>query len=322
MLGKRKPWCCPLSFCIKRSWQEKGSMIKRNSSPSPDGNIFALSSLFNLFQNQAVSVGFIFTLLCLVLTVSTASAQTRQKRASARSEERSRRVNNEELDAEDESDEPEDAKPTQNPLVRKTAITNAVRPGASVTDRSALTNDIVIISRAPETAALRPTLRSGATTSNTPNIWPVMGPLSSGYGTRHNPFGGRSFEFHKGQDIVVPIGTPVMATADGVVVSAGWHKGYGNGIYIDHGNGIMTRYGHLSRINVTEGQQVKRGDLIGLSGSTGRSTGPHLHYEVRIDGEAINPLQYLPAIQPVAPAAAHTPASTSTAPQAQSGMQN
>lgn len=295
-------------------------MIKRNSSPSPDGNILALSSIFNLLQKQTVSVSFIFTLLCLVLTVSTASAQTRQKRASAKVEERSRRINNEDVGEEDESDEPEDAKPTQNPLVRKTAITNAIRPGASVADRPALTNDIVIISRAPETAALRPTLRAGVTAANTPNIWPVTGPLSSGYGTRHNPFGGRSFEFHKGQDIVVPTGTPVMATADGVVVSAGWHRGYGNGIYIDHGNGIMTRYGHLSRIDVTEGQQVRRGDLIGLSGSTGRSTGPHLHYEVRIDGEATNPLQYLPMIQPVQ--TAHPPAASTPAPQAQSGMQN
>ena len=295
-------------------------MIKRHSSPSPDGNNFALSSLFNLLQNQTVSVGFIFTLLCLVLTVSTASAQTRQKRASARTEERSRRVNNEDVDEGDESDEPENAKPPQNPLVRKTAITNAVRPGTQVTDRPALTNDIVIISRAPEAAATRTTLRTGATASNTPNIWPVTGPLSSGYGTRHNPFGGRSFEFHKGQDIVVPTGTPVMATANGVVVVASWRKGYGNGIYIDHGNGIMTRYGHLSRIDVVVGQNVKRGDLIGLSGSTGRSTGPHLHYEVRVDGEATNPLAYLPTIQPV-PAAAHTPASTPSS-QTQTGLQN
>ncbi|MDQ3817969.1 MAG: M23 family metallopeptidase [Acidobacteriota bacterium] len=297
-------------------------MINRNSSPAPGDNTFALSLLFNLLRKRRVAASFLFTLLCLVLAVSTASAQTRSARASASSEERSRRVNNDEVGEEDESDEADDARPQQNPLVRKTAITNAVRPGASVADRQALTNDIVIISRAPVTAALRPTLRAGATAANTPNIWPVTGPLSSGYGTRHNPFGGRSYEFHKGQDIVVPIGTPVMATADGVVVSAGWHKGYGNGIYIDHGNGIMTRYGHLSRIEVTEGQQVKRGQLIGLSGSTGRSTGPHLHYEVRIDGEAINPLQYLPSMQPVAPAAAHPTASTPTAPQAQSGMQN
>lgn len=298
-------------------------MIKIDSSPSPARNRFALLSLVNLLRKQSVSVSFLFTLLCLVLTVSAvASAQTRQKRAGARTEERVRRVNNDEVNEEDESDEPDDARPPQNPLVRKTAITNAVRPGAQVTDRPALTNDIVIISRAPEASATRTTLRAGATAANTPNIWPVTGPLSSGYGTRHNPFGGRSYEFHKGQDIVVPVGTPVMATADGVVVSAGWHKGYGNGIYIDHGNGIMTRYGHLSRIDVTVGQAVKRGDLIGLSGSTGRSTGPHLHYEVRIDGEAINPLQYLPAVQPVAPAAAHTPASTPTAPQAQTGLQN
>src|ERR1051325_8002891 len=111
---------------------EKGSMIKTNSSPSPVCNFFALSSLSNLFQNKKVSVGFIFTLLCLVLTVSTgASAQTRATRTSARTEERSRRVNNGEVDEEDESDEPVDTRPQQNPLVRKTAITNAVRPGAS-----------------------------------------------------------------------------------------------------------------------------------------------------------------------------------------------
>ena len=111
---------------------------------------------------------------------------------------------------------------------------------------------------------------------------------------RNDPFGGPSVEFHKGQDISAPTGTPVNATADGVVVIAGWVKGYGNGIYIDHGNGISTRYGHLSRIDVVVGQPIKQGQHLGLVGSTGRSTGPHLHYEVRINGQAINPLTYLP----------------------------
>jgi murein DD-endopeptidase MepM/ murein hydrolase activator NlpD len=282
-----------VSFCVK-SLLRKGSMIKnRARSPFPLLNLFPSSSIFQF--------GFIFALACLLLNVSSASAQTRGKRAVAKSEERSRRVDNEDLSEEDESDEPDDARPATppaNPQVRKTSLTYAPRPGQTVTDRPALTNDIIIISRAPEASANRPTLKpnmTGPASNYMPSIWPVMGPLSSGFGGRHNPFGGAGYEFHKGQDIAAQWGTPVIATADGVVVSACWHKGYGNGIYIDHGNGIETRYGHLSRIDVTEGQQIKRGQQIGLVGSTGRSTGPHLHYEVRINGEAINPLPYLPS---------------------------
>ncbi|HUQ33786.1 MAG TPA: M23 family metallopeptidase, partial [Pyrinomonadaceae bacterium] len=161
-----------------------------------------------------------------------------------------------------------------------------------------LTNDIVIISRAPEAAAVRRPLapKAGAALSSVPSIWPVVGSLRSGVGTRSNPFGGSSIEFHKGQDIAAPTGTPVSVTADGVIIIAGWVKGYGNGIYVDHGNGITTRYGHLSRIDVVVGQTVKQGERIGLVGSTGRSTGPHLHYEVRINGEPTSPILYLPSI--------------------------
>jgi murein DD-endopeptidase MepM/ murein hydrolase activator NlpD len=115
-------------------------------------------------------------------------------------------------------------------------------------------------------------------------------------GVRSNPFGGSSLEYHKGQDIAAPIGTPVIATADGTVVIAGWLRGYGWVVYIDHGNGISTRYGHLSRIDVTVGQSIKRGEQLGLVGSTGRSTGPHLHYEVRINGQPVSPLLYLPPL--------------------------
>ncbi len=270
---------------------------------SPVRRILSSSYISSLFQSSGVTLGLV--LLCLALNVATASAQTRQKRAAAKAEERSRRVDNEELDDEDQSDEPENTKqtPPPNPYVRKTALTYSNRPGTQTSP--ALTNDIIIISRAPEASANRATLapRTGSASAYIPSIWPVMGPLSSGFGSRHNPFGGSSYEFHKGQDIAAPIGTPVIATADGVVVSARWHKGYGNGIYIDNGNGIETRFGHLSRIDVVEGQSIKRGQQIGLVGSTGRSTGPHLHYEVRINGEATNPLSYLPALTPPTAAA-------------------
>ncbi len=127
-----------------------------------------------------------------------------------------------------------------------------------------------------------------------PNIWPVKGDLDSGFGGRRNPFGGSSYEYHEGQDIEAQIGTPVSATANGTVLCAGWQNGYGQVVYIDHGNGLQTRYGHLSQINVSVGQTISRGETVGLVGSTGRSTGPHLHYEVRINNQPVNPISYLP----------------------------
>jgi murein DD-endopeptidase MepM/ murein hydrolase activator NlpD len=128
-----------------------------------------------------------------------------------------------------------------------------------------------------------------------PSIWPVEGgETTDGFGFRGNPFGGGSSEFHPGQDIAAPRGTPVFATADGIVIKADWQNGYGQTVVIDHGNGLTTRYGHLSKIEVTQGQEIKRGEELGQVGSTGRSTGPHLHYEVRISDVAVSPLHYLP----------------------------
>jgi murein DD-endopeptidase MepM/ murein hydrolase activator NlpD len=189
----------------------------------------------------------------------------------------------------------------QIPLVRKTAMTYTPRTETpSSAQRPALVNDVTIISLAAEeskvTDRLPATSLKAGSARNTPSIWPVVGPLRSGFGGRSNPFGGSSYEFHKGQDISAPWGTPVVATADGVVTIAGWLRGYGWVVYVDHGNGLSTRYGHLSRIDVAVGQTLKRGEQLGLVGSTGRSTGPHLHYEVRINGEAINPIPYLPTI--------------------------
>ncbi|MDX6528101.1 MAG: hypothetical protein QOH41_391 [Blastocatellia bacterium] len=131
----------------------------------------------------------------------------------------------------------------------------------------------------------------------TPSIWPVMGKLESGVGGRRNPFGGRGFEFHEGQDIDAARGTPVEVAASGRVTIAGWQRGYGNVVYVDHGAGLSTRYGHLSEIDVSVGQSVTRGQTIGLVGSTGRSTGPHLHYEVRINNQPVDPRPYLPGAE-------------------------
>lgn len=128
----------------------------------------------------------------------------------------------------------------------------------------------------------------------TPSIWPVSGEMTDGFGGRRNPFGGVSSEFHPGQDIATIWGSPVEVTAAGTVTFAGWQNGYGNVVVVDHGRGLTTRYGHLSQIGVAEGQQVNRGDVIGNVGSTGRSTGPHLHYEVRINDEPVDPRSYLP----------------------------
>lgn len=117
--------------------------------------------------------------------------------------------------------------------------------------------------------------------------------FTSSFGVRSDPFRGVAAK-HAGIDLAAPLGTPIYATADGSVITAGYNNGgYGNLIKLDHGRGIETRYGHLSAILVSEGQHVTRGQLIGRMGSTGRSTGSHLHYEVRIDGRAVNPIPFM-----------------------------
>jgi len=115
---------------------------------------------------------------------------------------------------------------------------------------------------------------------------------TSSFGVRSDPFRG-SAAMHPGLDMAAPVGTPVYATADGIVSRAERAGGYGNLVQLEHGKGLETRYGHLSQILVHDGQRVHRGDLIALMGSTGRSTGSHLHYEVRIDGRAVNPMPFL-----------------------------
>ncbi len=127
---------------------------------------------------------------------------------------------------------------------------------------------------------------------STPTIAPVHGLITDGFGRRRDPFTGR-LAMHRGLDISARIGTPVKAPADGVVVAAGREKGYGRVIKISHGLGYTTVYGHLHRILVRPGDTVHRGQTIGLVGNTGRSTGPHLHYEVHKDGRAVNPLYYI-----------------------------
>ena len=128
--------------------------------------------------------------------------------------------------------------------------------------------------------------------ASTPSIWPVRGYLSAGFGNRLDPFTGQR-DFHSGIDISTPIGTRIFAPADGVILSAATQGAYGNSIIVDHGYGVVTRYGHLDAYAVRPGQRVRRGDLIGFVGSTGRSTGPHLHYEVWVRDQAQNPIHFI-----------------------------
>jgi murein DD-endopeptidase MepM/ murein hydrolase activator NlpD len=131
-----------------------------------------------------------------------------------------------------------------------------------------------------------------ALASSTPSIWPAHGWLTGTFGGRSDPFSGEP-AFHQGLDISTEKGQPVYATADGTVESATYTGDYGNFIVVKHGFGLVTRYGHLSRFNVKPGAKVKRGDVIGYVGATGRATGAHLHYEILANGQLINPLQLL-----------------------------
>ncbi|MBK9315595.1 MAG: peptidoglycan DD-metalloendopeptidase family protein [Acidobacteria bacterium] len=129
--------------------------------------------------------------------------------------------------------------------------------------------------------------------SSTPAGWPVRGYITDGFGNRRNPFGGSGSEMHAGLDIATNHGTAIESTADGIVIFAGPYAGYGNVVVIDHGYGVTTRYAHMSSIAVSVGNHVTRGKQIGAVGSTGRSTAPHCHYEVRLHDRPVNPLNYI-----------------------------
>ena len=128
--------------------------------------------------------------------------------------------------------------------------------------------------------------------ASTPSVWPVRGWVTSPFGNRISPFSG-IMTFHEGMDIAAQTGTPVVAPADGVVIKSGFSTGYGNMVEISHGYGIRTIFAHNTRLNVKAGQRVKRGEIISYVGDTGTSTGPHLHYEVRLNGLPVNPIKYL-----------------------------
>jgi murein DD-endopeptidase MepM/ murein hydrolase activator NlpD len=140
--------------------------------------------------------------------------------------------------------------------------------------------------------------------NNRPSLWPLLGRIMSPYGAREDPFSGEGAT-HTGVDISAQVGTPVKAAADGVIVLAEWAGAYGRMVVVDHGNGLQTRYAHLSQFGVVPGQEVRRGDVIALSGSSGRTTGPHLHYEVRLQGTPVNPYPYMAKSDVALPSPAH-----------------
>lgn len=128
--------------------------------------------------------------------------------------------------------------------------------------------------------------------ASTPTIWPVKGLVTAGYGYRQSPFTGQR-EMHEGLDVAAPHGSPILATANGVVSFSGPLAAFGNVVFINHGHGFTTFYAHNSSNRVKEGQQVRRGEVIAYVGTSGRTTGPHVHYEVQVNGTTVNPLKYI-----------------------------
>lgn len=146
-----------------------------------------------------------------------------------------------------------------------------------------------------QSASIAPSFHTYARTwqvNTRPSLWPVNGRLMSPFGGRTDPFSGEG-AMHTGVDLAASMGTPVHVTADGIVAHASWGNQYGNLVVIDHGNGMQTYYAHLSSFSVIPGQEVRRGEIVGRSGATGKVTAPHLHYEVRIGGTPVNPYKYL-----------------------------
>jgi murein DD-endopeptidase MepM/ murein hydrolase activator NlpD len=173
-----------------------------------------------------------------------------------------------------DNDDPAAASMQQFYALRNTAMTGAASIGIGMGE----THDVSI--------------RDWMRLASAPTLWPVQGRITGSFGERTDPFSGEG-AFHRGVDISSDIGTRIIAPADGVVQFADVMNGYGRTVMVDHGNGISTLYGHLSAFGVSQGQQVHRGETLGYVGQSGRSTGPHLHYEVRIFNTPVNPHKYL-----------------------------
>jgi phage antirepressor YoqD-like protein len=181
-------------------------------------------------------------------------------------------------------------------LTRSTDVTKAVGQGGPGEMKAFDLNDIERATEALESELREIKVvydRSQLRLASTPIGWPVRGYISDGFGSRRNPFGGGGYEMHTGLDIATNHGAPINATADGIILFAGVHQGYGNVVVVDHGYGLTTRYAHMSSIDVEVGQHVTRGKKIGAVGSTGRSTAPHCHYEVRLHDRPVDPFNYL-----------------------------
>lgn len=190
------------------------------------------------------------------------------------------------------------AKLPQSTITAQNDSTDKIRKGEGGPIEPNLTSNLPESNGLPSNSdknqtSIEATLR---TAENTPSIYPIVGKINDEFGWRNNPFGGVSYEKHPGLDIDGEKGDPVSAPASGTVLRAEWSNGYGNLLEIDHGGGLITRYGHLSQIEVKRGDTVTRGQFIAKVGSTGRSTGPHLHYEVRINNQPVNPHLYLPQL--------------------------
>ena len=190
--------------------------------------------------------------------------------------------------------------PESGPAKRSTGIGGGTGPSRAGEgpDRAAIGDDLerltdVVKEEGDDLRSLERFLtRATRVLAALPSRWPVRGPINSGFGGRSSPWTSKS-EFHSGLDIGAPVGTQVKAPAPGTVVFAGPHPEYGQALIVDHGNETKSLYGHLSRLTVTVNQTVQRGEVIALTGNTGRSSGPHLHYEIQVKGQAVNPNSYL-----------------------------
>jgi murein DD-endopeptidase MepM/ murein hydrolase activator NlpD len=183
----------------------------------------------------------------------------------------------------------------QPPVQNEIVIENQQQPSRDeiALDEGGPANDMELDGEGQQLDAELKAIAAKADPTSLPTEWAHLGKINNEFGFRRNPFGGRAYEFHPGMDIDGERGDLVTASANGTVIKAGYTGGYGNMVEIDHGNGIHTRYGHMSKLDVSAGDTVTRGQLIGEIGSTGRSTGPHLHFELRYNDKPINPRHFL-----------------------------